>query len=118
MVIHLNRYKHLTLEEREKLYALKEQKFSLRDIALKLNRFHTTLSRELRRNKRFLSPYIPCHAHTYAKRRIQIQRATAALKQQVIYNYVLEKLKLKWWVELLKGTNPAMKIFENTVLPS
>jgi transposase, IS30 family len=96
-------YKHLSLEEREKLYALKEQKLSLREIAITLHRSHTTLSRELRRNKRFFSPYIPCHAHRYAKRRIQLQRATAALKQQEIYDYVLEKLQRKWSPETIAG---------------
>jgi IS30 family transposase len=102
----LHRYTHLTLEEREKLYALKEQKLSLRDIAVRLNRSHATLSRELRRNRRFFAPYIPCHANRYAKRRIQLYRATAALKQQEIYDYVLEKLQLKWSPETIAGRLP------------
>ena len=105
----MKKYKHLNLEEREKLYALNMQKISLRDIAVQLNRPHTTLSRELRRNKRFLSPYIPCQAHTYAKRRIQLQRATARLKSQEIYDYVLEKLKLKWSPETIAGRLPLDK---------
>jgi transposase, IS30 family len=94
------------LEERERLYALKEQKLSLREIALKLRRSHTTLSRELKKNRRFFAPYIPCHAHRYAKWRIQLQRTTAALKQPEIYDYVLQKLTLKWSPETIAGRLP------------
>lgn len=64
-------YKHLSLEEREKLYFLKGQGLSLRDIGDILGRKHSSLSRELSRNKVGLGKrsreylifeYIPCKA--------------------------------------------------------
>ncbi len=44
------RYKHLALEERCLIDQLGQDGYSCRQIALKLNRDHTTISRELKRN--------------------------------------------------------------------
>lgn len=83
-------YKHLSLEEREKLYFLKGQGLSLRDIGDILGRKHSSLSRELRRNKtgsgkvanEYLSmQYIPCKAQIKASKRAAKQRAKAPLKE-------------------------------------
>ncbi len=42
----MNKYKHLSLEEREKLVAFKEAGLSLRDIAKRLGRSHSSFVRE------------------------------------------------------------------------
>ncbi len=74
----LSKYKHLSLEEREKLFCLKEQGYSLRSIAKKLDRSDATLGRELKRNKtghgkvsnEYLSmEYLPCKAQVKALKR-------------------------------------------------
>ena len=45
----MSHYKHLTIEEREKLYLLFNQGISIRKIAAALNRSPSTISRELER---------------------------------------------------------------------
>ncbi len=112
-------YKHFSLEERELLFAFKEQKLPLRTIAGKLNRSHATISRELRRNVRPNGYYIPCSAHTYAYERLHKQRSEAALKSQAIYDYVVKYLKKKWSPETIAGRlpidQPGMSIHHETI---
>jgi len=98
-------YKHLSLEEREELYALwKYKEVSLRDIAKTLNRSHGTLSRELRRNvPKYWYSYTPAAAQKMVEKRRRIQRASARLKHPVISEYVRDKLKLKWSPETIAG---------------
>lgn len=99
-------YKQFSLEERERLFAWREQKQSLRTIACTLGRSHTTLSRELRRNLRVNGVYIPCSAHSYAYDRLHKQRSEARLKSQEIYAYVVEHLKMRWSPETIAGRLP------------
>jgi IS30 family transposase len=47
----MNKFRHLSLEEREHIYALKSQGKSFRYIADELGRSHRTISREYKRNK-------------------------------------------------------------------
>lgn len=102
----MRRYKHLTLEEREKLYAGKEAGKSLREIANELGRDHTTLSRELRRNARYGKPYIPCRAQAQADRVAKRQRCKAPLKEPLIFVYVRAKLRKGWSPEAIAGRLP------------
>lgn len=98
----MNNYKHLSLEEREKLVAFKEAGLSLRNIAEGLNRSHSSLVRELKRNKTGLGKrsneylifrYVPCKAHQKALRRSTKQRTKAPLKETLIWLYVREHLR-------------------------
>lgn len=99
----MRKYRHLSLEEREKFYALKEKGLSLRKIAKQLKRDHTTFSREIRRNAKYGKPYIPCKAHAkYIKRAVN-QRYQAPLKNPRIYLYVKNHLKMKWSPETIAG---------------
>src|SRR3989344_8395534 len=87
------KYKHLSLEEREKLYCLKAQGYSLRDIAKKLGRNQSSLTRELQRNinygnEYFGNEYLPCRAQQLASRRAVKQRYKAPLKKPLIFLYV------------------------------
>ena len=62
-------YKHLTLEEREKLLYFSAQGYSVTEIAEELKRNKSTISRELRRN-RDGKLYLPVKAQQmYSKRR-------------------------------------------------
>lgn len=96
-------YGHLTLEERERLYALKEQGISLRTIAQTIGRSHASLSRELKRNAKYGKEYIPCKAHQRSVKRGATQRHQAPLKNTTIILYVRERLRLKWSPETIAG---------------
>ncbi len=94
----MRNYHHLTLEDREKLYALKATGISLRSIAKKLGRSHTSLSRELKRNIKYgreylWNEYIPCKAQKLALKRTIKQRYKAPLKEPFIFLYVREHLR-------------------------
>ena len=59
-------YHHLTIVERELLYAFLQKGLSLRNIAQRLKRSPSTISRELRRNPE----YLPIQAQrNYVQRR-------------------------------------------------
>lgn len=99
-------YHQLTLEEREKLYGMQQKGMTLRAIAKKLNRSHTSLSRELRRNitgegKRsheyFSARYVPCRAQKKAEKRKAKQRYKAPLKEPFIFLYVREHLRKPYY---------------------
>ena len=88
------------------LFAWLWQKLSLRTIARRLKRSHTTLSREIRRNETERGVYYPCSAHSYAQDRIHTQRSQARLKHPEIYQYVVDRLKLQWSPETIAGRLP------------
>lgn len=95
-------YKHLSLEEREKLSFLKGQRLSLRQIAKILDRKHSSLSRELARNKtgfgkrsrEYLTfEYIPCKAQAKSDKKAIKQRRKAPLKETLIWLFVRTHLR-------------------------
>ena len=96
----MGEYKHLSLEEREKLYAGVESGKSFRDIGEELGRDHTTLSREWKRNTKYGKPYIPCRAHEKAEKRGKEQREKAPLKEPLIFLYVREHLRMMIMMDL------------------
>lgn len=91
------KYTHLSLEEREKLYALKEQGISLQKIGKKLGRSAGTLSRELRRNAKYGAAYIPCRAQKLSDKRGWKQRYKAPLKNPLVFLYVRKHLREDNW---------------------
>lgn len=110
-------YEHLSLEEREKLVAFKEAGLSLREIAKILDRSHSSLVRELRRNKTGIGKrsneylifrYIPCRAHQKAIKRGVRQRTKAPLKETLIWLFVREHLRAPdhWTPEEINGRLP------------
>jgi IS30 family transposase len=106
-------YHHLSLEEREKLYALKEQRKSLRSIAKKLGRSQSSLTRELKRNIKygneyFGNIYLPCKAQGLADKRASKQRYKAPLKEPLIFLYVRKHLRPPdgWTPEQIAGRLP------------
>lgn len=108
----MNNYKHLSLEEREKLFCLKEQGLSLREIGKILGRSDTTLGRELKRNKTGLGKrsneylifeYIPCKAQVKSDKRALKQRYKAPLKNPKVFLYVREHLREGWTPEEISG---------------
>lgn len=66
----MSHYKHLSIEERENLYLLKNQKLSIRKIAAQMGRSPSTISRELKRGVRQKNAYRPSVAQSrYIRRR-------------------------------------------------
>jgi len=61
-------YTHLTLKERYVIYHLQLFRLSIREIARRLQRSHTTISREIQRNQRVASSvvYVDEFAHQKA----------------------------------------------------
>lgn len=102
----MRKYHHLSLEEREKLYALKLQGISLHEIGQRLGRSHTTLGRELKRNAKYGNQYIPCKANTKAVKRGVNQRYQAPLKNPLIFLYVRKHLRKRWSPETIEGRLP------------
>lgn len=96
-------YKQLTLEERERIYALKEQGKSLRDVAKVLGRNHRTVAREYRRNRYAGQEYIPCKAQEISVKRGIKQRTKAPLKNPQVFLYVREYLRHGWSPEMISG---------------
>jgi len=107
-------FKHLNLEEREVLYGGLKENLSLREIARRLGRNHTTIARELQANSKSLlgnpnsvREYIPCKAHQRAVRRAAKQRAKAPLKEPTIFLYVRQHLREDGWSpETIAGRLP------------
>ena len=111
----MKNYKHLSLEEREKLFAFKEMGLSLREAARRLGRSHSSLVRELKRNKTGLGKrsneclifrYIPCKAQLKADKRAWKQRYKAPLKNPLIYVWVREHLREGWTPDEIAGRLP------------
>lgn len=99
-------FHHLTLEAREKLYGWQKEGLSLRAIAKKLGRSHTSLSRDLRRNAKYGNSYLPCRAQKKADKRTLKQRRKAPLKNSQVYLYVREHLRSGWSPEQIAGRLP------------
>lgn len=117
-------YKHLSLEERERIFACKQEGLSLREIAKRLGRSHTSLSRELRRNVKygieyFENEYIPCRAQELCQKRALKQREEAAWKGSGVYTYIRKKLEKKWSPETIAGRihldHPEFSICHETI---
>lgn len=98
-------YKHLSLEEREKLYAFKKLGLSLREIGRRLKRSQSSLTREFKRNAPYGAEYIPCRAQRRADRRGFKQRYRAPLKNPLVFLYVREHLRdpFRWTPDEIAG---------------
>lgn len=98
-------YKHLTAEERDLLAVMRSEGKSLRQIAAKLNRSLSTISRELKRNAPPIHKgyYLPHKAHDRAVKRNHESHRRPRLKTPEIRRYVLKKLQQGWSPELIAG---------------
>ncbi len=123
----MRKFKHLSLEEREILYGGLKEELSLREIARRLKRNHTTLARELAVNAKSLignrsdaREYLPCKAHAKAVGRAIKQRAKAPLKEPLIFLYVRRHLRdYGWSPETIAGRltldHPGKTIDDETI---
>jgi IS30 family transposase len=92
---------HLSLEERERLAALRVEGLSLRAIAARLGRSPATVSRELRRNALPKGGYLPVHAEgSYLERR---QRPAILERDERLGRFVRQRLIEGWTPEQIAG---------------
>jgi len=110
-------YKHLSLEEREKIFCWNEQGVSLKEIGKRLKRADTTIAKELKRNRSgkghrkheyFNAPYLPATAQQKAEKRASKQRQKAPLKEPLVFLYVRGHLRKPyfWTPEQISGKLP------------
>lgn len=98
------KYKHFSIEEREKMQEMLWQKSSIRSIATALERSPSSVSREIERN---LPPkhkvYTPRLAHERALIKRRSRGRTDRLKNQQARDYVVAHLKERWSPEQIAG---------------
>ncbi|NOT14543.1 MAG: IS30 family transposase [Methylotenera sp.] len=91
-------YVHLTLAERHIIYHLKLYRLSVREIARRLHRSHTTISREMKRNAPAFPhwPYWGEGAHNQALTRRKQARHFKRQAHQPLLDYVIRGLQAQW----------------------
>lgn len=89
----MQKYKHLSLEEREWIFAWLTSGKSLREVARRLNRNVGTISREVKRNTKYGKTYMPCVAQRRYERVTVQQRSKAPLKSPEVFLYVRQHLR-------------------------
>lgn len=100
------RYQHFTIEEREKIQRMLWQKQSVRSIAKAMGRSPSSISREIKRNKppqRNL--YTPRLAHEKALKNRKRRGREERLKNSILREYVVSRLKLRWSPEQIAATS-------------
>jgi IS30 family transposase len=99
------KYKHLSIEEREKIQVMLWQKSSIRTIAKALSRDPSSISREIKRNLPLkYRVYTPRLAHERALRKRKSRGRTERLKNQRVRGYAAAHLKKRWSPEQIAGT--------------
>ncbi len=98
-------YTQLTLEERYVIAHLKIAKFSLREIARRLGRHHSTISREIKRNGPKFAHRVYWYdvAHPKALQRKARARHQRRRDNRNLYDYVEQRLQARWSPECIAG---------------
>ena len=97
------KYKHLDIEEREKIQELLWQKLSLREIGKRIGRSVSSLSREMKRNCPVKRKYAPRRAHERALLKRKSRGREKRLKNVDLRTYVVSHLKEGWSPEQISG---------------
>jgi IS30 family transposase len=96
-------YKHFDHQERTLIYWWRKEHLSLREMAQRLRRSHTSISRELRRNLWCGQQYFPRGAQLIAEGRLHQRAKRDRLKSKAVREYVHQKIPLGWTPELIAG---------------
>ena len=114
-----NEYHHLSLGEREQLSVLRNQGKTFREIGEIIDRNHSSLSREYRKNSRYYRKYQPHLAQEKADKLTIKQRTKAPLKNKEIFLYVRQHLRMGWSPEIIAGRlsvdHPEFSIDDDTI---
>lgn len=95
-------YTHLSARERTGLFYMHRSGYSLRAIARRLDRHHSTLSRELKRNTRpFDWGYCNLYAEHQAQQRRKIPSHQKRYQHKALQAYVNTKLAIGWSPEII-----------------
>lgn len=99
------KYRQLTSQERDLLGILLAEGHTKAEIARRLGRDKSTISRELTRNGPRIRKkrYLPHKAELRAQKRRKATHRLYRLKDERIHDYVITKLKKKWSPELIAG---------------
>ena len=96
-------YKHLTLEEREKLLYFSAKGYSITEIVEELGRDKSTISRELKRNRNG-EQYLPSAAQQMYSKRRKACRPCKRLDDPTLFQTVKKKfLEHQWSPEQIAG---------------
>lgn len=96
-------YMHLNLRERLSIFYLNQMGLSYRKIAKRINRSHTTISREIKRNGRVSGCYCDRAANDYANIRKSKPRHSRRLSYIKLRDYILTKLEIGWSPEIISN---------------
>lgn len=96
-------YTHLTLHERYVIHHLVLYRLSLREIARRLKRAPSTISRELERNGRHHNCYWHEPAHRWAIERRQRPQHLRRQHNRRLLRYIKTRLQRGWSPELISG---------------
>lgn len=97
------RFKHFTIEEREKIQELLWQNTSIRTIARVLGRSPSSVSREINHNRPLQYRYAPRVAHSRALLKRQSRGRKLRLKNGFIRRYVIDHLQAGYSPEQAAG---------------
>lgn len=97
------KYKHLTIEEREKIQSMMWEKRSIREIAKVIGRSPSSISREITRNIPLKRSYRPRLADERALEKRKSRGRKLRLKNQFIRRYVILYLKDGYSPEQIAG---------------
>lgn len=92
----------LTDNDRDQIAILKAEGLSIREIGKRLGRSHSSILREIRRN-RFGEHYVAIHAQYLTNQRKSQAGKRYPLKNSFIYAYVLDHLRDGWSPEQIVG---------------
>lgn len=96
-------YQHLSITERENILVLSTQGVTISEIARKLNRSPSTVSRELRRNAAQGKPYAAHAAQTLYNLRRERCKRKGCFEDAALATAVRERLLLCWSPEQIAG---------------
>ena len=89
-------YRHLSIDERETILKMRENSKTIGEIAEKLGRSSSTISRELCRNVSSTGEYKAHLAHKYYLKRRENAKQPYKLQDMQLQKYVLSKLHQEW----------------------
>ena len=117
----MKKHTKITALERDLIAIWRSQSLSVREIASRLKRNPSTISRELRRN-RWGKNYVAIHAQAVTDGRKLKARKRYPLKNSSVYKYALRKLRAGWSPEQISGrlklkkpNNPFWHICHETI---